>query len=78
MPEIAIYADSRGPGHCRSCGAAIEWAETIAGKRIPFDVLVVVRTQPALLSPRLIAFVNTVTSPTHFERCPQAKEWRRR
>jgi len=39
---IAIWADTRGRGICRGCGAAIEWAEIVAsGKRMPFDVPIV-------------------------------------
>lgn len=30
MKRIEIYVDSRGTGRCRSCGAAIEWAEEVA------------------------------------------------
>jgi len=37
MPLLKIYADSKGRGTCRSCGAAIEWAKLTSGKRAPFD-----------------------------------------
>lgn len=34
---LAVYADTRGRGTCRGCGAAITWAEVVAsGKRMPF------------------------------------------
>lgn len=78
---IEIYADSRGQGTCRSCGAALEWAEVVAsGRRMPFDgPLVAVRTQGDLLGGgRVIEVVDTTVTPTHWERCPQAKDWRRR
>lgn len=80
MSEIAIYADSRGGGVCRSCGAAIEWAELAgSGKRMPFEgAIVAVRSQANILTGRLIEFVDTTITPTHFEKCPEAKQWRRR
>ncbi len=79
MAEIAIYQDSKGRGTCRSCGAAIEWAETIRGKRMPFDApIVVVRSQGSPLEARVVEFVDTTVTPSHFATCPQAKDWRRR
>jgi hypothetical protein len=81
MPLIDIYADSRGLGHCRSCGSAIEWAELVrSGKRMPFDrPLVTVRTQGDILGGgRVTETVDTGVSSSHFETCPDAKTWRRR
>ena len=34
---VRVWANSRGRGVCRSCGAALTWATTITGKRMPFD-----------------------------------------
>jgi hypothetical protein len=79
MSEIAIYQDSKGKGRCRSCGAAIEWAETTHGKRIPFDgEIVSVRSQGNAITDRVIEYVNTSVTPTHWQTCPDAKDWRRR
>lgn len=79
MAEIAIYQDSRGKGRCRSCGAAIEWAETVGGKRMPFDdEIVVVRTQGSAIRDRVVEYVDTSVSPTHFQTCPDANDWRRK
>jgi len=51
MAILLIYQDSRGLGRCRSCGAAIEWAELVSGKRMPFNPPIVgVRTQGNLLA----------------------------
>lgn len=39
---IQIFADSRGRGICKGCGAPIEWAKLVAsGKKMPFDVPIV-------------------------------------
>jgi hypothetical protein len=80
MPIIQIYADTQSPGTCRSCGERIEWAETIKGTRIPFNrPLVAIRMQGSIIEDgRAIAHVDTTVSPTHFETCPDAKDWRRR
>ena len=79
MTPIAIYADSRRPGQCRSCGAPIEWAETVAtGKAMPFDPpIVALRQQSSMLeSGRAVEWVDGGT--THFATCPDGAAWRRR
>lgn len=79
MPEVAIYADSKGKGRCRSCGAAIEWAETTQGRRIPFDgEIVVARSQGNPITGRVVEYVDTSVTATHFQTCPEANTWRRR
>ena len=79
MPVLKIYQDSKNRGTCRSCGAAIEWAELVTGKRHPFDApIVVVRTQGSILDGRVIEEVDTNVSATHFATCPQGKQWSRR
>jgi hypothetical protein len=78
--RIEIFADSKGPGRCRSCGAAITWAETRRGKRMPFDgEIVPLRTQGSVLEgDRVIEVVDTDVTPSHFQTCPDAKQWRKR
>ena len=81
MAILQIYQDSKGPGTCRSCGAAVEWAELVKGsKRMPFNPpIVAVRTLGNLLAAeRTIEEVDTTITPTHFETCPDAEKWRRR
>lgn len=35
---IELYADTRAPGRCRSCKAALQWATVVeSGKKLPFD-----------------------------------------
>lgn len=81
MTIMKIYQDSKGRGTCRSCGAAIEWAELVtSGRRHPFDApIVAVRTQGSILeNGRVIEDVDTAVSSTHFASCPQGKQWSRR
>lgn len=79
MPEIAFYADSKGKGRCRSCGAEIEWVETTGGKRMPFDgEIVVTRSQGNAVTGRVVEYVDTAVTPTHFQNCPDAATWRRK
>jgi hypothetical protein len=79
MPILKIYADSKGPGQCRSCGAAITWAELTSGKRHPFDgEIVAVRSQGSILEGRVIEDIDTSITRSHFESCPDAKDWRKR
>lgn len=77
--EIAIYQDSKGKGQCRSCGAPVEWAETVRGKRMPFDgETVALRTQGNPITGRVIEYVDTTVTPSHFQTCPDAADWRKR
>lgn len=78
MAELQIYADSRGRSYCRSCNGSIEWAELVtSGKWIPFDdEIVAVRTEGSSLTDRVIEYVDTSITPTHFETCPDAETWR--
>jgi hypothetical protein len=81
MALLDIYEDSVGRGACRSCGARIVWAELTSGRRMPFEgtELVVLRTQGDLLgSGRVVQTIDSTITPTHWERCPDAKDWRRR
>lgn len=79
MAALKIYRDSRGTGdHCRSCGAAIEWAELVnSGKRMPFnEPIVVFPGNGAIVGGRVVEEVDSASS--HFATCPEAKQWRRR
>jgi hypothetical protein len=80
MPTIQIFQDPKGPGTCRSCGAAITWAETIRGKKIPLDGrdVVAVRTEGNPIRERVIELIDTGITKVHFETCPEAEKWRRR
>lgn len=75
--EIAVYADSKGSGTCRSCGARITWAETTRGKRMPFDELLVLKTQGDLLGgERVVEIVDG--DRNHFASCPDGEKWSRK
>ena len=58
---------------CTSCGAAIVWAHTSDGKRVPLDiaaVLVAVQIEPGI-----VAFKQGRES--HFATCPNARQHRK-
>lgn len=76
---MKLYEDSRGPGTCRSCGGAIEWAELISGKRHPFNVPIVVlpALQVEVDGTRTIQTVDMNRTTSHFATCPDAKKWSR-
>jgi hypothetical protein len=76
---ITIYAHTRAHGACRSCGAAIEWAELTTGRRMPFDRIVPLYEQsPLFIGGRVVLELDSESSPSHFQTCPDAKAWRRR
>jgi hypothetical protein len=86
MAIVKIYADSKSEGErqCRSCGAQIIWAETIAGRKISFDRgrdgLTPVRSQGSMLEGdgRIVELIDTSINATHFQTCPDAAQHRRR
>lgn len=57
-------------GTCRSCGAAVVWTVTAAGRRMPMDANPTL--QAALVGPPQPTYVS------HFATCPQAETWRKR
>lgn len=66
---------------CRSCGAAIIWAITPAGKRMPLDEATVTTGARYILPQH-----SQMCSPAlgsdpghepHFITCPDAKKWRK-
>jgi hypothetical protein len=73
---IQIFADKHDDGKCRSCGRAIVWCETKAGKNIPFDApLVAAQSYGDVFDGRALESVDTEVSPTHFSSCPDGKVW---
>jgi hypothetical protein len=79
--EVAIFQDSKGLGQCRSCGAVITWAETLNGKRMPFDgARVTGRVQGTAFNnaTRAVEYVDTAVHASHFATCPDAAAWRRK
>lgn len=68
------------PAHCKSCGAAIEWARTVAGKAIPLE--------PApdggnidigeVTGRAMVVADGKGPWRTHFQTCPAAAAHRRR
>jgi hypothetical protein len=76
--QFSIYADSRAPGTCRSCGAPIEWAELTTGRRMPFDRIVVLAEHARLfIGARDVLNVDADAGPTHFATCPDHAYWRK-
>lgn len=68
---IEIFADTRGRGTCRgpNCRAAITWAETIAGKKMPLTgdpVALSTRHDPA--TGRLVEAIDY--DANHWSTCP--------
>lgn len=73
--------------NCRSCGAAIIWAETANGKRMPVDAepvipkgLFVLTEQTDRSMPPLATSAASLSVPrlfqSHFATCPNADEHR--
>lgn len=69
---------------CRSCGAAIIWALTGAGKRIPLDDDPAAEGGRYRLEPDGVAVYVAVPLAgeplyvSHFATCPDARDWRHR
>jgi hypothetical protein len=70
-----IWADSRGGGICKGCGAPLTWAEIVkSGKRMPFEQgLVALRTRHE--AGRLIEEVDLADN--HWAKCPKQAMFRK-
>jgi hypothetical protein len=77
------------PAECRSCHAAIVWAVTEAGRRMPLDVepdpagnLAIVEYladgTPVVAFDAGARALLDLRYLSHFATCPQAGDWRRR
>jgi hypothetical protein len=75
---------------CRSCGAAIRWATTASGKRMPLDRDPVDDGNLALIIDVGLDVVAVPVAPrqalldddgrrfvSHYATCPDAEQWRR-
>lgn len=60
------------PGRCASCGAAIRWIRTAAGKRHPVDD----DPRSRWVCDDAGAWHVRVTYETHFATCPDSAQWR--
>jgi hypothetical protein len=80
MSLIDIWAKSKGPGKCRSCGAVITWAEVVkSGKRMPFDgEIVSVKTSHHPETAEPIETVDTTITKSHFASCTEPDKWRKK
>lgn len=75
-------------GICRSCGAAIIWGKTVAGKNMPLDAEPSDKGNMTISQDGVIAAI-TAASPlfadtgaarylSHHATCPDGKKWRRK
>lgn len=80
MSRIAVYADTRRTGVCRSCHAPIEWATVVSsGRALPFNAPIEpVEVQPSLVGERTVHVVDSTRTLAHFATCPQGRQWSRR
>jgi hypothetical protein len=68
---------------CRSCGASIIWARTVAGKLIPLDAETTTlpaghfRLETRFNPPTAVSVLPGPVYASHFATCPQADEWRK-
>lgn len=90
MPDGAVAIVCGGhrrtkPGRCRSCGAAVRWAVTVAGKRLPLDpepcpggnVLLHDNGRAEVLGPEARAAHPGVLYLPHWASCPHAARHRK-
>jgi hypothetical protein len=65
---------------CASCGAAVQWAVTPRGRRMPIEPRkggnVAIENREGVLHASFVAD-GSGTHVSHFATCPQAAHWRR-
>lgn len=78
MPKtLAVYADTRGFGTCRGCGARITWAEVVtSGRRMPFTGAPVALRTEHTDDRRLVEHLDFADN--HWAACPQRDQFKRR
>lgn len=73
---IEVFSDSVGRAECRSCRAAISWAEIVkSGKKMCFDGEIVALRTFHNEDHRLVLVVAFDTN--HWRTCPNAKDHKR-
>jgi len=76
--ETVVY-EAKDQAKCRSCGAAIIWALTPSGRRMPLDPGLTKLGNIVLRDGMALVVVNSTGEPlfrSHFVTCPQASFWR--
>lgn len=73
---VSVWADTKGLGACRACGATLSWyTTTAAGRPMPFDADPVPRRSEHSPEQRLILHLSA--DDTHWRTCPDAAAFRR-
>jgi hypothetical protein len=74
---VRVYADTRGHGRCRACGATLTWFQTVPRhQNIPFDGHPVTRV--TALDPDGREVLALDAAEVHWATCPQASAFRTR
>jgi len=75
---IEVYADTRGPGRCSGCRAAIVWATVVkSGKKMCFDEpAIALTTRHEDSTRRLVEAIAFETN--HWASCPASDQFKRR
>jgi hypothetical protein len=63
---------------CRSCGATVVWMVTGRGRNIPVDADSVDEAELEFDEVTGLPLFHYGEHQSHFETCPDAKDWRRR
>lgn len=74
---IRLFKDSRQPGTCRGCGAAIDWYKTATGKRMPMNANALPRTVDT--DPVTRGLIGSyAAADSHWSSCPDAAAFKRK
>lgn len=85
MTAHGSKATEADPGTCSSCGAAVLWVRTQAGKAMPLDAAPTLDGNVAMLeggASRAYGLEDHAAQAkrytSHFATCPHADQWRKR
>ena len=76
MTTIRLVLPMTNRGTCRSCGAAIDWHETLQGKAMPMNAGAVHLKTEGSGPNREVGLFDA--SESHWATCPAAASFRRR
>ena len=74
---VRLYEGSKASGICRGCGAAMDWYDTLSGKKLPMNAgAVPLKSENERDTSRVVAWFDAADS--HWNTCPTREQFRKK